>query len=77
VYKIMPQHRSGNSMVPEGGNQLFADGSARWCKFDRMYFFHSWNITGRAAFFYQDNQDFESNLRNALPALRSANWRLP
>jgi prepilin-type N-terminal cleavage/methylation domain-containing protein len=75
VYKNMPQHRGGNSMVPEGGNQLFADGSARWYKFEKMYFFHSWNTSGRQAFFYQDSSDFEPNLLNVLPGLRANNFR--
>jgi prepilin-type N-terminal cleavage/methylation domain-containing protein len=77
VYGNMPQHKSGNSRVPEGGNQLTADGSARWHKYETMYFFHSWSPGSRAAFFYQDPQDFAPSLRAAMPSLRSALWRAP
>jgi prepilin-type N-terminal cleavage/methylation domain-containing protein len=76
TYANMPQHRGGNSMVPAGGNQVFADGSARWVKFEEMFFLHTWNsgpsfAGSRVAYFYQDSSDFEQTLKQRLPTLRA------
>jgi prepilin-type N-terminal cleavage/methylation domain-containing protein len=55
-FKNMPPHRRRGSKAPEGGNQLFMDGSARWIKFEQMLFIHSWNPGGsRDAYFYQED----------------------
>ena len=75
TYANMPQHR-GRSGLPEGGNQVFCDGSARWIKFTEMSFLHTWNsspsFTGtRVAYFYQDSSDFEPLLRQQMPSLKS------
>lgn len=69
----VPQHRSGNSMVPDIGNQVFCDGSARAIKCRDMYFLHSWQPSWaqmRTAYFYQDDSDMDDKLRNNLPNLR-------
>ncbi len=75
VYANMPQHRAPGVPVPEGGNQLFADASARWIKFERMYFFTTWDTANRVALFFQEPTDFEPALMNQLPALASKNFR--
>jgi prepilin-type N-terminal cleavage/methylation domain-containing protein len=56
AFKNMPPHRNRTTSIPEGGNQVFMDGSARWIRFDRMLFIHSWSADGtRDAFFYQED----------------------
>jgi prepilin-type N-terminal cleavage/methylation domain-containing protein len=58
----LPAHRNGSSM-PKGGNEVFADGSAQWIQISEMRFFTTWRNDGsRDCFFYQDRQDFPSDL---------------
>jgi prepilin-type N-terminal cleavage/methylation domain-containing protein/prepilin-type processing-associated H-X9-DG protein len=49
-------HRSATGTHPAGGNILFTDGSARWIKFEDMYFMNTFDATlvGRA-FAYQED----------------------
>ena len=65
IFEGVPPHLGGNSKKPVGGNQVFTDGSARWIKVRDMSFFHSWSLSGRDAYFYQDPTDFEGALASA------------
>ena len=56
--KFFPQHREGNHPYPEGGNEVFADGSTRFCPVTTMYEFTSWSASGTRRFwFYQSLAD--------------------
>jgi hypothetical protein len=71
VYANMPQHlKCGGGKVPQGGNQVYVDGSAGWVKSERMYFLHSWDATARISYIYQDEADFDPGLRNQLTLLK-------
>jgi prepilin-type N-terminal cleavage/methylation domain-containing protein len=73
LFSGVPPHRSGSSPLPAGGNQVLADGSARWIKCVNMMFLHSWNPSwsgGRVAYFYQEDSDFDPVLRTKVEQLR-------
>jgi hypothetical protein len=61
IFSGVPPHRKSGSALPLGGNEVFADGSARFFKAELMSFFHSWDPSptgNRVSYFYQDPQDF-------------------
>jgi prepilin-type N-terminal cleavage/methylation domain-containing protein len=67
-YMNLPPHKSKGGL-PDGGNHVYADGSANWVKFNKMYAFHSWDITGRICYWYQDPAGVDVNLQKQLPRL--------
>jgi prepilin-type N-terminal cleavage/methylation domain-containing protein len=69
-YGEIPPHPNGS--VPAGGNEVFADGSAKWCKFGDMYRFNSYvgAIGTIGAYWYQDSADFDYVLLISLPSLK-------
>ena len=72
-YGKIPPHPKGG--IPAGGNEVFADGSAKWCRFSDMYRFNNWasGIGSLDTYWYQDTQDFDKNLRDTLPLLKPSN----
>jgi hypothetical protein len=63
-------HGTGDSALPQGGNQVFVDGSVQWIQAEEMFFLSSWSVSVVRAYWYQDPNDFDSALKAALPALR-------
>jgi prepilin-type N-terminal cleavage/methylation domain-containing protein len=74
IYDHLPPHPD-KSGVPAGGNEVFCDGSANWCQFQKMHYFSTWNSAttigpdNNASFFYQSPADFEPNLLLKLPQI--------
>jgi prepilin-type N-terminal cleavage/methylation domain-containing protein len=64
----MPSHYPNKR--PEGGNEVFMDGSAAWQKFNTMWFLTSWATGGsRDAYMYQNPRDFPELLLGVLNKL--------
>jgi prepilin-type N-terminal cleavage/methylation domain-containing protein len=59
-YDKIPAHPTKGG-IPAGGNEVFADGSARWCKFETMYIFNNYAsaIGSLDSYWYQDPSDFD------------------
>lgn len=71
IFDGVPPHRQ--SSLPAGANQVFADGSTRWVKAGDLRRLHSWSVSGRLAYFYQDRVDFPAAL---LAQVDSASMRI-
>ena len=70
LYHNVPPHVKSASQA-DGGNEVFADGSASWIKFAQMW--RLYRFSGVAAtdiYWYQEQSDFEPTLTAALPSLR-------
>src|SRR5262249_39409553 len=50
----LPAHR-GAGGLPDGSNELFVDGSARWFKARDLRYIHGWNGGARELYFAQDD----------------------
>ena len=48
-------HPSSGGTHPAGGNILFVDGSAKWVKFQNMYFMNTFNLNTGRCFAYQED----------------------
>jgi prepilin-type N-terminal cleavage/methylation domain-containing protein len=70
-YGNIPPHPI-NGVNPAGGNEVFADGSANWCKFNDMYKFNNYAsaIGSLDAYWFQDTRDFDTAFINRLPSLK-------
>ena len=68
-FSQMPAHKS-SALLPEGGNEVFIDGSARWVKAKTMMFVHSWNSSTAALYFYQDELGALESQRGSLVTVK-------
>jgi prepilin-type N-terminal cleavage/methylation domain-containing protein len=48
-------HKRAHTSMPDGGNQLQADGSVNWVKIEKMYRITTYDTTGHLWYFYQDD----------------------
>jgi len=71
TWKYIPQHGEGHNSYPEGGNEVFADCSASFCKVQTMYRFTTW-ASDRECWFYQSLADITSPSLSA--PLDSLKW---
>jgi prepilin-type N-terminal cleavage/methylation domain-containing protein len=71
-----PPHHAYRSKAPAGGNEVFADGSARWIKYQSLYLFNQYQGRSgvRQFFWYQDPTDFSPELKAALSSLSVARY---
>ena len=58
-YAKIPAHPAKGG-IPAGGNEVFADGSGRWCKFDLMYKLNNYAsaIGSLDSYWFQNPSDF-------------------
>jgi prepilin-type N-terminal cleavage/methylation domain-containing protein len=68
-YKYWPPHRKGNLRSPEGGNEVFADGSANWNRIETMYQFTTWTAENEL-WFYQKTIDLTPQQNNLVDQLK-------
>jgi len=70
-YGKIPAHPTKGG-IPAGGNQVFTDGSAKWCKFGDMYKFNAYvgGVGTIDVYWYQETTDFDAALLAALPSLK-------
>jgi len=74
TYKFWPPHKKGNAKYPDGGNEVFADGSANWCKIETMSQFTTWTANNaNEMWFYQDPTDLDTTPAETL-TVNSYRW---
>lgn len=61
IFVGVPPHH-GRTMMPDGANEVFADGSARWIKANQLRYLHSWAGDTRKCYFWQDPIDLPASL---------------
>jgi type II secretory pathway pseudopilin PulG len=75
-WENIPPHPLGNALTPAGGNEVFADGSAQWCNYETMWCLYTWTAdNARLCFWYQNPQDFDTNLLKVLPQLSATHYQ--
>ncbi|HEX9047389.1 MAG TPA: prepilin-type N-terminal cleavage/methylation domain-containing protein [Verrucomicrobiae bacterium] len=69
-YGNVPPHPNKNKL-PAGGNEVFADGSAGWYKFEKMCHFNNYSgaLGSTDLWWYQEPTDFSPALTALIPTL--------
>jgi len=68
-WSTLPAHK-GKSGIPDGGNEVFVDGSARWVKSKDMVYLHTWDPSRFEFYFYQDDLGAWEPIRNTLTTIK-------
>jgi prepilin-type N-terminal cleavage/methylation domain-containing protein len=55
-YPFWPPHKRAKCRYPDGGNEVFVDGSASWCKIENMHNFTTWTAANEM-WMYQREDD--------------------
>ncbi|HSY19392.1 MAG TPA: prepilin-type N-terminal cleavage/methylation domain-containing protein [Candidatus Acidoferrales bacterium] len=63
-------HRRSKAAYPDGGNELYADGSVTWVKIEKMYRITTYDTAAHKWYFYQDDL-------SSIPAASLANLKYP
>jgi prepilin-type N-terminal cleavage/methylation domain-containing protein len=70
-YKFWPPHRRAKCLYPDGGNEVFVDGSASWNKIETMHNFTTWTAANEM-WFYQRTDEISGF--GTLAELNSLKW---
>jgi prepilin-type N-terminal cleavage/methylation domain-containing protein len=70
--QFIPQHRDGHP-YPQGGNEVFMDGSGRFCLVNTMYQFTTWDPVARELWFYQNTADITDPA--SLQTISTLQWK--
>jgi prepilin-type N-terminal cleavage/methylation domain-containing protein len=71
TYRYWPQHRDGNHVYPSGGNEVFVDGSVKWCPVQTMSAFTTWTAENKL-WFYQMTTEITSTYQQEV--ISSLKW---
>jgi hypothetical protein len=69
VWDDTPPHKNLRGKTPAGGNEVFADGSAQWIKFERMYLLHQYSGGSGIRQFFWYQEDLSNIPDSVLPTL--------
>ncbi len=69
-YAAIPSHPKGTD--PAGGNEVFADGSGKWCQFQTMYRFNNYvgGVGTAEIYWFQESTDFTAPFLATLNSLK-------
>jgi len=71
LYHNNPPHPRTSSQQADGGNEVMADGSATWVKFESMWKFYRYNgVSVTDCYWYQNPADFDPTLTAQLVNLK-------
>jgi len=73
-YQFWPPHRRPKCQFPDGGNEVFVDGSAEWVKIEMTSAFSSWNTVDTLGWYQRTDEITGFGQTSALASLK---WNAP